>query len=518
MAMNSLINWVYGLITLFVIGFAAFAEDITTGNLLPNGTNNASSYQTIDTSVPNITTNGFNTTGNIQNWGQEIEVTGTGGINVTGSLVGITTGDDTTTQEKLNNGVTLNSTTVVQNCEYQGSNWQCGQAKPGQDTYTTTVSILDANGNVLSTVNQVRNNDAGYNSNAYKYLDTVTYTGTGSNQFYWAWEGVDLGHATYGTNLGGPNLLGGKLTMTYDNVVLQQETIEVIEEVIEEIVEWEEEFIEPIIAPPYVIPPVLEIIELEELEEFILEEPMSIEILEEAFHELEEEFEEIEILQVFGGPEIVEEEPEELQEEEITGTITEEELIVMEEPSNETNELTSSNQITETPVETEQVVENEPEEASTAKMEEVKEESQVESSIETEEPTVTEAKVEVKTKEFSVDVADVEAKVKQKIVSVEKQLQAISIIGARAMVKSQVNLNQYSSKNAEMFDNRQIYLNKTYNDVVLLDEYMVDIYADDNRIAQITMNDPVLKYQNAVREIQIKKRQAEYELRKVRGY
>ena len=518
MAMNSLINWVYGLITLFVIGFAAFAEDITTGNLLPNGTNNASSYQTIDTSVPNITTNGFNTTGNIQDWGQELETTGTGGINVTGSLVGITTGDDTTTQEKLNNGVTLNSTTVVQNCEYQGSNWQCGQAEPGQDTYTTTVSILDANGNVLSTVNQVRNNDAGYNSNAYKYLDTVTYTGTGSNQFYWAWEGVDLGHATYGTNLGGPNLLGGKLTMTYDNVVLQQETIEVIEEVIGEIVEWEEEFIEPIIAPPYVIPPVLEIIELEELEEFILEEPMSIEILEEAFHELEEEFEEIEILQVFGGPEIVEEEPEELQEEEITGTITEEELIVMEEPSNETNELTSSNQITETPVETEQVVEDESGESQNAKVEEVKEESQVESSIETEEPTVTEAKVEVKTKEFSVDVADVEAKVKQKIVSVEKQLQAISIIGARAMVKSQVNLNQYSNKNAEMFDNRQIYLNKTYNDVVLLDEYMVDIYADDNRVAQITMNDPVLKYQNDLREATFKRQQAERELRKLRGF
>ena len=518
MAMNSLINWVYGLITLFVIGFAAFAEDITTGNLLPNGTNNASSYQTIDTSVPNITTNGFNTTGNIQDWGQELETTGTGGINVTGSLVGITTGDDTTTQEKLNNGVTLNSTTVVQNCEYQGSNWQCGQAEPGQDTYTTTVKILDTDGNVLATVNQIRNTDAGYNSNAYKYLDTVTYTGTGSNQFYWAWEGVDLGHATYGTNLGGPNLLGGKLTMTYDNVVLQQETIEVIEEVIGEIVEWEEEFIEPIIAPPYVIPPVLEIIELEELEEFILEEPMSIEILEEAFHELEEEFEEIEILQVFGGPEIVEEEPEELQEEEIAGTITEEELIVMEEPSNETNELTSSNQITETPVETEQVVEDESGESQNAKVEEVKEESQVESSIETEEPTVTEAKVEVKTKEFSVDVADVEAKVKQKIVSVEKQLQAISIIGARAMVKSQVNLNQYSNKNAEMFDNRQIYLNKTYNDVVLLDEYMVDIYADDNRVAQITMNDPVLKYQNDLREATFKRQQAERELKKLRGF
>ena len=134
------------------------------------------------------------------------------------------------------------------------------------------------------------------------------------------------------------------------------------------------------------------------------------------------------------------------------------------------------------------------------------------------EAQVLEAKVEVKTKEFSVDVADVEAKVKQKIVSVEKQLQAISIIGARAMVKSQVNLNQYSNKNAEMFDNRQIYLNKTYNDVVLLDEYMVDIYADDNRIAQITMNDPVLKYQNDLRKDTFKRQQAERELRRLRGF
>ena len=517
MAMNSFTSWLYLLISLFVIGWAAFAEDITTNNLLPNGTNNASNYQSVDSSVPNVTTNGFNTTGNIRNWGQEIETTGTGGINVTGSLVGITTGDDTTTQEKLNNGVTLNSTTIVQNCEYQGSNWQCGQAKPGQDTYTTTVSILDENGNVLATVNQVRNNDAGYGSNAYKYTDTVIHTGTGSNQFYWAWEGVDLGYDTYGTNLGGPNLLGAKLTMTYDNVVIQQEIIDELEEVIDEIIEWEEEFTEPVFEEVYVAPPVLEILEIVEFEEFILEEPGTIELFEEAFQELEEEFEEIEILQVFGGPEIVEEEPEKTQEE-LPGTITEEELVVMEEPSNETNELTSSNQITETSVETEQVVEDESVKSQSAKVEEVKEESEVESSIETEEPTVTEAKVEVKTKEFSVDVADVEAKVKQKIVSVEKQLQAISIIGARAMVKTQVNLTQYTNKNADLFDNREIYINKTYSDVVLLDEYMVDIYGDNNKITQITMNDPVLKYQNAVREIEIKKRQAYYELRKARGY
>ena len=99
--MTSLSNWFYALIAFLVIGWACFAEDITTGNLLPNGSNNASNYQNVDTTIPNVTTNGFNTTGNIRNWGQELETTGTGGINITGSLVGITTGEDTTDQDKF---------------------------------------------------------------------------------------------------------------------------------------------------------------------------------------------------------------------------------------------------------------------------------------------------------------------------------------------------------------------------------------------------------------------------------
>jgi len=512
---NNFVGWFYLLITFMVIGYACFAEDITTGNLLPNGTNNASNYQNVDTSIPNVTTNGFNTTGNIRNWGQELETTGTGGINVTGSLVGITTGDDTTTQDKLNNGVTLNSTTVVQNCEYQGSNWQCGQAKPGQDTYTTTVSILDESGNVLATVNQVRNNDAGYGSNAYKYSDTVIHTGTGSNQFYWAWEGVDLGYDTYGTNLGGPNLLGAKLTMTYDNIVLQTETIEEIEEVLDEFIRWEEEFIEPVIEPPTVVvlPPVFE---EEFLEEFVLEEePVVIETLE----ELEEEFEEIEILQVFGGPEIIEEplestnnEPEEV-EPEIAQAIELEEEVMENEPT-----TTASTEVEETAPE--------PEVESTIAKEEVVEEepvAQKEETIEEDVPTVTEEPEDIvaekpKIKEFSVDVANVEAQVKTRVKSVEQQLQAVSIIAAKAMTKTQVNLGQYINKNNQMYDNRQIYENKTYKDVVLLDEYMVSIYANDNRVAQITMNDPVLKYQNDLREATFKRQQAERELKRLRGF
>ena len=43
----------------------------------------------------------------------------------------------------LDNGVTLDSTTVVQNCEWSGSSHQCGQAQSGRDTFKTTVKILD---------------------------------------------------------------------------------------------------------------------------------------------------------------------------------------------------------------------------------------------------------------------------------------------------------------------------------------------------------------------------------------
>jgi hypothetical protein len=478
-----LMNWTYAIIGFLVLGWACFAEDITTGNLLPNGSNNASNYQNVDTSIPNITTNGFNTTGSIRDWGQELETTGTGGINVTGSLLNITTGEDTTNQDKLDNGVTLNSTTIVQNCEYQGSNWQCGQAKPGQDTYTTTVSILDANGNVLSTVNQVRNNDAGYNSNAYKYLDTVTYTGTGSSQFYWGWEGVDLGHATYGTDLGGPNLLGAKLTMTYDNVVIQPEVIEEIEEVIEEFIEWEELFEEPVFETVVPLPELIPV-EIEVFEEVYLEETQAIAIIEETFEELEEEFEEVEILEVWGGPEIVEE--------------------PLEEEPNEPEEVAPEI------METEQVVENEPEEATTAKVEETTEEPEVESSLDT--PGVAEAEVEEEAPVVEISVQDIQAQVSAKIESVEKSLATTSIVAAQVMTSKQVDLSSYYKTYT---DDRKMYEGNDYTDLRILGG--LDIYTENNnKFLRISSNDPVLKYQRELQDATIKRIQLEKELQILR--
>ena len=530
---NNFVGWFYLLISFMVIGYACLAEDITTGNLLPNGTNNASPYNGVDSKVPNITTDGFNTSGGIRNWGQEIETTGTGSINYTGSLVGITTGDDTTTQDKLDNGVTLNATTVVQNCEYQGSNWQCGQARPGQDTYTTTVKILDTDGNVLATVNQIRNTDAGYWANALKYVDTVTHTGTGASKFYWEWEGVDLGYIEHNTNLGGPNLLGAKLTMTYDNIVLQQETIREIEEVIDDFIEWETEFVEPVIEQPTFVPPVFE---ETFLEEFVLEEPQTIVVLEEEFQTLEEEFEEVEILQVFGGPEIVEEPQEEetirepametvatsLMEEQSEPTETTPVETVPEEvasePSGPSNEPVA---MTEPQEESEEEEYNEPTVTTEtfASNETAEEENTVEEPKGETNSLQAEVKVEEKeTTEIKVDVDSITAKVETIVKDVDKQLAVISVVTQRVMVSKAPNLSNYTAANADLFQPQLFYSPRNYNDSVDLSIYESEIYTDGNVVKQIVMNDPVYKYQEDLRTATFNRIEAERQLMEIRGY
>jgi hypothetical protein len=442
-----------------LIAWAVSAEEITTGNLLPNGTGNSSSYQSVDSTIPSVSTNGFNVVGTVRDWGGELETTGTGSINYTGNLT------DHATQQQLNNGITLNSTTIVQNCEFVGSTWQCGQATQGQDTYTTTVKILDDEGNTLAIVNQTRNTDAGYGSNAYKYEDSVSYTGTGSNQFYWEWEGVDAGYTTYGTSLGGPNLLGAKLTMTYDDTVIEEETIEEIQEVIEQFEEWETTF-EPQIIEEFVPVPVL----IEEFPMLILEEEELVEVLS-TTQELEEEFEEVEILQVFGGPEIVEEEPE-----------------VTEETA------------TETVAATEEFMEEQPKQSESASVETVQEEP-------TSEPSGNE--------QVAVDLQDVQTQVAVKIKAIDKQLAATNMIGAKLIEAQQVDLSSY---NKSYTDNRKIYEGNTYEDLRTLDEYTKKIYNDNSKFVAISMNDPVKDYQNKLRNATIQRQMAERELKQLRGY
>ena len=213
-----------------ILTLTTSAEEITTSNLLPNAGDSKSSAQSVDNNIPNVASSCSEfTVSGATCFSNEIETTGTGTVNATGSLLNITTNSDTTTQDKLDNGVTLNSTTIIQNCEWDGSSNECGDRAGARDTFKTTVKILDANGNTLASVDQIRNTDAHYYANAHKYTDQVIYTGTGSNQFDWTWTGID-NNANPG-NLGGPNLLGASLTMTYENVVLEVETQTALQEV-----------------------------------------------------------------------------------------------------------------------------------------------------------------------------------------------------------------------------------------------------------------------------------------------
>jgi len=508
-----------------LIHTTSLTEEITTGNLLPNGTGSASNLQSVDNTIPNVQSScssftSVNTTCTNSNWNyQEVEVgstsSGTGTLNYTGNLVDVTTGSETTTQAMLDNGITLDSTTVVQNCEWSGSSHQCGQAQSGRDTFKTTVKILDSDGEVLSQVDQIRNTDSGYYANANKYTDQVIYNGTGSNKFDWTWTGID-GDSTP-VDLGGPNLLGAKLTMTYDNTVIANEIVEEISEIFEELQEeiFEEftfEYIEEMFEEFTLIAPPMEEVMEEEFEEMTFE-PM-LTLIEEI--PMEEEFFEEEML--------IEEMP---MEEEITTSFftmipppqeeeiyeETEEIIASflpmvsqeEETFTEEEELTETGPLRMEPTEEEskeEVVKEEPTKMASTPKEEIKEEPKEEIKEEESKELVEETNEETKEEEVKEEKSTGETpkkstvsnkkltkqkKIQQKkaivknldrimdkvdkdIKDISKNLAVKNIIKMEAMTSEQASLNAYANtafykpKNIyldqlNIFDNRQIYPN-----------------------------------------------------------
>ena len=209
------------------------AEEATTGNLLPNAGDGQSSFQnTQDSHTPDKvgSGSGFTIDSGIQAFQNELEAKGTGNVTANGSLVGITTekengGQFNITADSLDGGVSLNSLTEVQNCEWLGSTSRCGSATAGADSYKTILKILDDNNNVLATTSITRNNDAGYGVNSYTYSDTIAHNGTGARKWDWQWQGID-GNNTSATASVGPNLLGASLTATLADINFQQLTEE----------------------------------------------------------------------------------------------------------------------------------------------------------------------------------------------------------------------------------------------------------------------------------------------------
>ena len=279
------------LIPLLLLSTGVLADTATTGNLLPNAGTGQTSPQHSNSTIDGInSSNGF-TLNNVTDYSSnfnELEANGTGTVSASGTLLDISAGDHTTTEDSLDGGVTLTSKTEVQNCEWVGSAYQCGQATSGQDSYSTTVTILDENDEELATVTQNRNQDSGYNNNTYTYTDTITHTGEGSRKWSWQWQGID-GNNPNSTGAVGPNLLGAELKATLLNILYSPLPPAIKEEIGEIFDDLGDEFeeIEQIVEEFFFE----EEIKMEE--EFEMEPPVMV-VMEE-----EEKFEEEPIIEEF---------------------------------------------------------------------------------------------------------------------------------------------------------------------------------------------------------------------------
>ena len=256
---------------MMLIHTTGLAETATTGNLLPNAGTGQTSVQHSNSTIDRINSSNNWTLNNITDYSSsynELEANGTGTVSATGTLLNISAGDHTTTEDSLDGGVTLTSKTEVQNCEWTGSAYRCGQATSGQDSYSTTVTILDADENELATDTKNCNQDSGYNNNTFTYTDTVTHTGEGARKWEWEWTGID-GDSPNSTSPLGPNLLGAELKATLLDIFYSPippaikdeiddvfedigEEFEEIEQIVEDFffkeekIEMQEEFKEPV--------------------------------------------------------------------------------------------------------------------------------------------------------------------------------------------------------------------------------------------------------------------------------
>jgi hypothetical protein len=521
---------------------AVKAEDVVTGNILPNAGNSVSSYNsgttpvisdnTSNTTMSNNTTlDGFAITCDTAN-GQEggcgafftydkaVEAAHDLKITSTATLVGIagtgqTSSDSiTSTADKLDNGITLDSTIDMQNCEWSGSAFACGDSTGAVDSYTVKIRILDSSDEELAAVTQTRTNDAGYYANSETFTNQLIYTGKGASKYEWSWKGVDgSGSTSTHANQRGPNLLGAKLLMTFDSedyVTISTESQTALTSVETAFAELEETFAEAVSV--LTEDPVTFSMEIEEEASF--EETFSFEE-EEVFEEpvVEEESMEEEIY----------EEAEEVETSFIPTTSEEEEMATEEEESFEESTMEST-QEEETAAEEETEVtseeeEEQVEEESTEMVEETNEEAEEEaqeeeSSSETattstvsSEKTAKQKKVRSK-KSLMENMERMMDKVDEDVKDMAKNLALKNLIKIKAMASEQASLDLY--KNAIFYKPKDIYL-KQLN---IFDPRRI---YDKINLASYIKTDKVAIKANALHEINLKKQRLLIELEQLKN-
>ena len=472
---------------MMLIPTIGLTETATTGNLLPNAGTGQTSVQHSNSTIDGINSSTGFTLNNITDYSSsynELEANGTGTVSATGTLLNISAGDHTTTADSLDGGVTLTSKTEVQNCEWTGSSHRCGQATSGQDSYSTTITILDADENELAKVTQNRNTDSGYNNNTYTYTDTVTHTGEGARKWEWEWTGID-GDSPNSTNPLGPNLLGAELKATLLDILYSPIPEDIKNEIVDIFDDLGEEFneIEQIVEEFFFEE------KIEMKEEISMEEPVMV------MMEIQEE-EKFEETPVFEEMVLMEEEPKEEEEpamEMMTQLLTEE-----KEEKEDLDNSTEEGII--------EVVEEESnEEEKNEQPEEVTEE---ESNSETTE--TANASKENSTKQKSVQSketkqvshSDILAKIDEKIKDIGKNLELKNLITFKAMSESEILLDQY---NIPFYKPKDIYVDQ----VDMSDDR--SIYANVN-LNKYTQADPIATRVNKINELQNERQQLLIEL------
>ena len=246
------------LVLLLLLTTNVFAENdtATSLNILPNAGTTSSSMDQFDLDgvqsgstgdlTNNSTHNGFTITCPVEvnnacgrAFNGELEASYQMKVGADGTLIGIDGTESgttyTSTQQKLDGGIQLDSQFSVQNCEDNNSSYTCGNAAGADDSYKLHIKIKDAQGNTLADMTTTRLDDAGYYGNSRKFDDTLVYNGTGAASYEWYWEGYDGSLNTSTTTLG-PNLLGAELGLDFpieDHEALSTQEIEDINEALE---------------------------------------------------------------------------------------------------------------------------------------------------------------------------------------------------------------------------------------------------------------------------------------------